>query len=429
MKYRIARYIEKEGLFTLRDNVLLALSGGADSVALLRILLSLGYTCGAAHCNFGLRGEESDADEAFVRRLCSEQGVPLHITRFDTRTYARKHKVSIEMAARELRYRWFDELARTCGYTVVAVAHHRDDSVETMLLNLIRGTGIRGLAGIHPRNGLVVRPLLCVGRDEVTAYLAGIGQAYVTDSSNLQDDYRRNRIRLKLLPLMHAINPSVKSRLFRTGNYLNSVAAVYDKAIKEGKARVWSEEGIHIGALLAEVSPGALLFEILHPLGFNSAQVEEILQATGSQPGKQFVSGLGWRVVRDRERILIRPAEREEDAPPFRLAFEEKEYTAGFVIAADKRVAYFDADKLEGDWVVRKWRKGDVFVPFGMTGKKLVSDFLTDRKFSLLQKENQWVLCCGETIAWVIGERADNRFRIDGSTRRVAVVTVIGESV
>ncbi|MDR0745098.1 MAG: tRNA lysidine(34) synthetase TilS, partial [Mediterranea sp.] len=409
-------------LFTLRDNVLVALSGGADSVALLRVLLSLGYTCSAAHCNFHLRDEESDRDETFVRRLCLEQHVSLHVIDFDTQAYARKQKISIEMAARELRYQWFDELARTCRYTAVAVAHHRDDSVETMLLNLIRSTGIRGLSGIRPRNGKIVRPLLCVTRDEAISYLNSIGQTYVTDSSNLQDEYLRNKIRLKLLPLMQEINPSVKNGLFRTANYLNEIATVYNKAIEEGKARVWSEEGIHIKSLLTEASPGALLFEILHPLGFNSAQVEEIMQSVGSQPGKQFMSGSGWRAIRDRERILIDRAKAAPLTPPFQLTFDEKEYTAGFKMANDKRIAYFDADKLKGGFTVRKWEKGDVFVPFGMTGKKLVSDFLTDRKFSILQKENQWVLCSGETIAWIIGERTDNRFRIDDSTRRVMIV-------
>jgi tRNA(Ile)-lysidine synthase len=425
MKHRIAQYIEKERLLTPNDNILVALSGGADSVALLRVLLSLGYTCHAAHCNFHLRSEESDSDEAFVRRLCGEQGVTLHVTGFDTRAHACRQKISVEMAARELRYRWFDELANTCGYTAVAVAHHRDDSIETMLLNLIRGTGIQGLTGIRPRNGRVVRPLLCITRDEVTDYLHGIGQAYVTDSSNLHDDYLRNKIRLKLLPLMQEINPSVKHGLFRTGNYLHEAATLYSQAIEDGKARVWSAEGIHIKSLLAEASPGALLFEILHPMGFNSAQTEEILLSAGAQSGKQFTSGSGWRAVRDRDHILIRPVGAEgETAPPFRLTFDETDHTPGFPTVSDKRTAHFDADKLRGDLTIRRWRKGDVFVPFGMTGRKLVSDFLTDRKYSIPQKEQQWVLCCGDRIAWIIGERTDNRFRIDRSTRRVITVTL-----
>jgi len=423
MKNRVAQYIEKEKLFTLQDNILVTLSGGADSVALLRILISLGYTCKAAHCNFHLRGNESDRDEAFVRELCKAYKIPLHVMDFDTHTYAHKQKISIEMAARELRYKWFDELMQTYQYTVIAVAHHQDDSIETMLLNLIRGTGIQGLLGIRPKNQNIVRPLLCVNREEIINYLHHIGQNYVTDSTNLQDEYLRNKIRLKLLPLMQEINPSVKVGLFQTGNHLNEVDRVYQKAINEGKARVRTKDGVDMASLLAEPSPSALLFEILHPLGFNSAQIEEILQSITTQPGKQFISNQGWRVIRDRELLLINKVVTNNDpVHPFQLLFEEKEYTPDFEITKNKHIAYFDADKLEGEFVTRKWKAGDLFVPFGMNGKKLISDFLTDKKFSLLQKENQWVLCSGENIIWVIGERTDNRFRIDSTTRCVLIV-------
>lgn len=434
IKHRIAQYIEKEQLLTLQDKVLVTLSGGADSVALLRILLSLGYNCEAAHCNFQLRGEESNRDENFVEQLCHKLNVPLHVICFDTKSYAREHKISIEMAARELRYGWFDALAKEHEYTAIAVAHHQDDSVETMLLNLIRGTGISGLLGIPAKcrnqvstreeNGWIVRPLLCVTRDEITDYLKHIGQDYVVDSTNLQDEYTRNKIRLKLIPMMREINPAIKDRLSQTGNYLSEVAAVYQHAIEEGKSRVRTNEGISISALLSEPSPSALLFELLSPLGFNSSQIDDIMQAViAGQSGKQFTGSKEWRVVRDRDFLLINNIGKEENTtPPFRLVFEEKEYTPGFTISKDKRIAYFDADKLNGELITRKWKQGDTFIPFGMTGKKLVSDFLTDKKFSLVQKENQWVLCCEEKIAWVIGERTDNRFRIDHTTRRVMVV-------
>lgn len=430
IKHRVAHYIEKEGLLTLRDKVLVTLSGGADSVALLRFLLSLGYTCEAAHCNFHLRGEESDRDEAFVRELCREQNIPLHVMDFDTHTYARNQKISIEMAARELRYRWFGELADTYSFSAIAVAHHQDDSVETMLLNLIRGTGINGLLGIRPKNGKIVRPLLCISRSEVIDYLNHLGQEYVTDSTNLQDEYLRNKIRLTLLPLMQEINPSVKEGLFQTANHLNEVATVYHHTIDEGKNRVQTSEGIMISALLAEPSPAALLFEILYPLGFNSAQVEDVMHAIGSQPGKQFVGNQGWRVIRDRELLLISRAGKEEntETPPFQLSFEEAMYTPDFEISKDSHIAYFDTDKLEGTFAVRKWQQGDAFIPFGMTGKKLVSNFLTDKKFSLTQKENQWLLLNGEKIVWVIGQRTDNRFRIDNNTQRVTIVRVVSRN-
>lgn len=425
IQHRISQYIDNERLFSLKDKILVALSGGADSVALLRLLLSFGYTCEAAHCNFHLRGEESDRDESFVRTLCREHHVKLHTTHFETTEYASQHHISIEMAARELRYQWFAEIMKESGSAVVAVAHHKDDSVETLLLNLIRGTGINGLLGIRPKNGDIVRPLLCINREEILNYLQHIGQDYVTDSTNLHDEYTRNKIRLNLLPLMQEINPSVRDSIIDTSNYLSDAARIYAKGIEEGKARVLTEKGIGISALFNEPAPGALLFEIIHPLGFNSAQAKDILTALSGQPGKQF-SGNGWRLIKDREWLLIeKERTTEESTPTFRLEEERIEYTPAFVIPREKTIACFDADKLDGELTLRRWQTGDVFVPFGMTGKKLISDYLTDRKFSISRKEQQWVLCCGERIAWLIGERTDNRFRLDAETRKVLMLRTI----
>lgn len=422
IQHRIKQYIDNERLFSIGDQILVTLSGGADSVALLRLLQSMGYNCEAAHCNFHLRGEESDRDEAFVRGLCRKLNIKLHLTHFNTKEVATERHLSIEMAARELRYAWFAEVKERCGAKVIAVAHHKDDSAETMLLNLIRGTGINGLLGIRPRNGDVVRPLLCVNREEVLNYLQHIGQDYVTDSTNLQDEYTRNKIRLNLLPLMQEINPSVKESLIDTGNHLSDAARLYNKGIEEGKERVLTQKGIAIQALLNEPAPGALLFEIVHPLGFNPAQTKDILASLAGQPGKQFV-GKGWRIIKDREWLLIeREKAEEEHTPSFQLKKDYFDYTADFVIPREKEVACLDADKLKGELTLRKWKAGDAFIPFGMKGKKRVSDYLTDRKFSILQKEQQWVLCCGEEIAWIVGERTDNRFRIEEGTKRVVLL-------
>ena len=229
IQQRVIRYIEKEHLFLPDDKLLVALSGGADSVALLRVLHTAGYQCEAAHCNFHLRGEESNRDERFVRQLCQKYGIHLHTIDFNTTQYATEKHISIEMAARELRYQWFEKIRKECQADVVAVAHHQDDSIETILLNLIRGTGITGLLGIRPRNGTIVRPLLCINREEIIRYLQNIGQDYVTDSTNLEDEYTRNKIRLNLLPLMQEINPSVKNSLIETSNHLNDVATIYNK--------------------------------------------------------------------------------------------------------------------------------------------------------------------------------------------------------
>jgi tRNA(Ile)-lysidine synthase len=425
IQQRIIQYIDKEDLFSSDSNILVALSGGADSVALLCILHAAGYHCEAAHCNFHLRGEESNRDEQFVRQLCKKYEIRLHTVDFDTTRYATENHISIEMAARELRYNWFEEVRTKCQADVIAVAHHQDDSVETILLNLIRGTGITGLLGIRPRNGAIVRPLLCINREEILHYLQSIGQDYVTDSTNLEDEYTRNKIRLNVLPLMQTINPSVKNSLIETSNYLNDVSAIYNRYIEEAKTKITTSEGIRIRELLKEPAPEALLFEILHPLGFNSAQIKDITNSLHGQPGKQF-SSKEWRVIKDRELLLLEKAQSEnKEELPFQIIKEEKEYTPDFLIPREKGIACFDADKLNGEISYRKWQTGDTFVPFGMKGKKKISDYLTDRKFSISQKERQWVLCCGERIAWLIGERTDNRFRIDETTQRIVIYKIV----
>ena len=417
---KVKEFIEKEDLFSKQDKILVALSGGADSVALTRILITLGYHCEAAHCNFELRGEESDRDEDFVRNFCRSLNIKCHSIHFETRRYAAQQSISIEMAARELRYNWFSKICEESDCQVVAVAHHKDDSVETMLLNLIRGTGINGLLGIRPKNGNVVRPLLCASRQEVVEYLHRMNQTYVTDSTNLEDEYTRNKIRLNLLPLMEEINPSVKDGLVKTSSYLNDVSKVYQQAIKESIDRIFitPEKEISIEKLMNEPAPQALLFEVLSPLGFNSTQVEEVYGSLNGQPGKRFISSQ-WQVVKDRELLLIEKVKTANDKP--QIIFEEVLFTKEFVIPKDKNTACFDANKFKGVISIRKWEKGDYFIPFGMKGKKLVSDFMTDSKFSLLKKEQQWVLSCNDQIAWLIGERTDNRFRIDDSTQKVII--------
>ena len=417
---KVKEFIEKEDLFSKQDKILVALSGGADSVALTRILITLGYHCEVAHCNFELRGEESNRDEDFVRNFCRSLNIKCHSIHFETRRYAAQQSISIEMAARELRYNWFSKICEESDCQVVAVAHHKDDSVETMLLNLIRGTGINGLLGIRPKNGNVVRPLLCASRQEVVAYLHRMNQTYVTDSTNLEDEYTRNKIRLNLLPLMEEINPSVKDGLVKTASYLNDISKVYQQAIKESIDRIFitPEKEISIEKLMNEPAPQALLFEVLSPLGFNSTQVEEVYGSLNRQPGKRFISSQ-WQVVKDRELLLIEKVKTANDKP--QIIFEEVLLTKDFVIPKDKNTACFDVNKFKGVISIRKWEKGDYFIPFGMKGKKLVSDFMTDSKFSLLKKEQQWVLSCNDQIAWLIGERTDNRFRIDDSTQKVII--------
>lgn len=435
----VDKYIGKKQLFSLKDKVLVALSGGADSVALLRILLQLGYRCEAAHCNFHLRGDESVRDEEFVRKLCHTYEVPLHTVHFDTQEYAGSKRLSIEMAARELRYNWFEELRREMGFDVIAVAHHRDDSVETFLLNLIRGTGINGLCGIHPKNGTVVRPLLEVSRADILHYLDAIKQDYVTDSTNLQDEYVRNKIRLNILPMMEEINPSVKESIALTASRLEEVARIYRVAMAEGTDFVNDGEGISIERLLRQEAPKSLLYEMLSPLGFNASQVEDIYQCLDGQSGKVFYSA-EWRLLKDRSYLLLQP--RNEQAREKNHSLElpvngELLYgkgrkittavynrTSGFEVRKEKNIACLDADKLQFPLIIRRYGAGDSFVPFGMKGRKLISDYLTDRKFSRQAKEDTFVVCSGDKIIWIVGERIDDRFRIDNDTVRIAQLSI-----
>ena len=430
---KVLRFIEGGSLFKSGSRILVALSGGADSVALLRVLLQAGYDCEAAHCNFRLRGEESDRDEAFVRDLAGKLGVTLHVTHFDTERYASGHKISVEMAARELRYEWFERLRKNIHADVVAVAHHRDDSVETFLLNLVRGTGIDGLRGIRPVNGRIVRPLLCVSRKEILDYLSVLGQAYVTDSTNLETIYKRNKIRLELLPLIKTINPSACTAMLNTMEHLSQVYDIYDQSIKESIGRVVKGNAIQIRQLKKETSPEAVLYEILNRYNFNPQQIKDIFRDIDGISGKIYYSKTN-RLIRNRNELIIAELSDERNCdtlifdffnysaylPIGIVTYNVEEYHKDYAIDKNPDYAYLDYERLpEKTIYARRWQKGDKFVPFGMTGRKNVSDFLTDTKVRQDQKDEIFVVCSGNEIVWLIGKRSDNRFRITEKTRKV----------
>ena len=410
-------------MFGKTDKVLVALSGGADSVALLRVLLHLGYRCEAAHCNFHLRGEESMRDEAFVVSLTEKLGVRLYRTDFDTEAYAAAKGISIEMAARDLRYEWFGNLREEIGAEVIAVAHHRNDSVETLLLNLVRGTGINGLRGIRAVNGRVVRPLLCVDRNEILSYLERLGQNFVTDSTNLQDNFTRNKIRHQVIPVLETINPSAVEAMADTAARLSEVAEIYGKAMEAAVARVVTD-GISLDAeaLWHETAPKSVLHEVLYPLGTNVSQQRDIYRCLRSgESGKVFYTATHVLLV-DHGRLCWKPKETVERKPV--LKWELVEVDDSFVVPKDIAVACLDADKINGALTLRRWRSGDRFVPFGMTGFKSVRNYLRDRKQSLFDKERQLVVCSGDDIVWVVEERTDNRFRVTPETRKVLRIWV-----
>lgn len=425
-KKRIQHFIEENNLFGFNDKVLVALSGGADSVALLRVLTELGYLCECAHCNFHLRGEESDRDEQFVRSLCQEHQIPLHVKHFETESYAKEKQISIEMAARELRYAWFEELRNETKSMVIAVAHHRDDSVETFLLNLIRGTGINGLKGIQAKNGHIVRPLLETSRENILNYLDHLQQNYVTDSTNQQDEYMRNKIRLNLLPMMKEMNPSIMESIQDTAEKLAEAANIYNqnrKEILETSIQTTSDGYmLPIRTILEDTAPQSLLHEWLSPVGFNSSQIKDIHQSLkNEQSGKLFISNK-WELLRDRNFLILQPKQKEENIPE--IIIETIEVDNDFILLKDKNIACLDADKVALPLEIRKWKKGDKFFPFGMKGQKKVSDYLTDKKFSLFQKEKQYVACSEGKIVWLIGERTDERFKITERTQRALILKI-----
>ena len=420
-KQDILNFIDSKRLFTLKDKVLIALSGGADSVALLRILVDAGYKCEAAHCNFHLRGEESDRDEMFVTDLCSRLEVPLHVVHFNTVEYAANNKLSIEMAARELRYNWFETIRRDSGAEVIAVAHHQDDSVETFLLNLVRGAGVNGLKGIAVKNGWVVRPMLNVTRKDILDYLDFLKQDFVTDSTNLEDEYMRNKIRLNILPMLKELNSAAPQKIAETAERMADVAMVYNACMEQARERVMDNGNIVIECLLEELVPQALLFEILYPMGFNGSQVKDVFASIVGQPGKRFLSEK-YEVVRDRDMFIIN--RRDEEIAEPRINVITVDVTADFVVPRNKEVCCIDADMVNHHLTIRRWKQGDKFVPFGMKGKKNVSDYLTDRKLSIVAKQQQYVVCCGERIVWLVNERTDDRFRVTEDTKRVMIITV-----
>ena len=441
MTTQVNAFITTNKLLSHDTKHLVALSGGADSVALLRVLLSLGYDIEAMHCNFHLRGDESDRDELFCKELCSALNVPLHIAHFDTKTYAALHHVSIEMAARELRYGYFEQLRRDLDAASICVAHHKDDSAETLLMNIARGTGIMGLTAIRPQNGHIIRPLLCVTRAEIEAYLARLHQPYVTDSTNLVDDVTRNKVRLDIMPLLKDINPSVIEAMSSTAQHVQEALPLLNEALAAYRRQVIcpisDNLSIDISKLLQCPSPRYLLFDLLSDEGFTPAIITQIANHLDSQTGTSWTCG-DKRCIIDRGNLLItaQPTAFADMPLPIegnyvladgtRLVITREAVTQDFHIDRSPDVAILDAATVTFPLCLRRVRQGDRFVPFGMRGSRLVSDFLTDRKLSLVQKEQQ--LCLTDStgdIVWLVGQRINNKNSVTPDTINVLRVRYI----
>lgn len=431
---KVREFVYEHQLLEDDSEIIIGVSGGADSMALLDILIQLGYECIVAHCNFHLRGDESNRDSQFVKNYCQKHEIKFTSIDFDTFGYMEEHSISLEMAARDLRYKWFEETRIKYNADKIAIAHHRDDSIETVLINLIRGTGIKGLTGISASNGNIVRPLLCLSRSEIIEYLAENKIEFVTDSTNNENEYIRNKIRLDIIPLLQTINPSVTKTIQKTSENLSSVEKIYNQSISQSKQRIFSQDRINVDLLLKENEPKTVLFEILNPYGFNSDIVQDIFSAAKGISGKIFYSE-NYVLVKDRNYFILKEKVETNNTIyyieegtfninyPLKLNIEVYENSPSSSIVKNKDIIYLDKNKLSFPLTIRKWQKGDKFVPFGMKGSKKISDYFSDNKFSIIDKKNVWLLCSDDKVVWIIGERTDERFRITSNTKTILKIT------
>ena len=453
---QVRHFAHHHQLFTPRGKYIIALSGGADSVSLLLVLKhlesELDISLEAAHCNFHLRGDESLRDEQFCQQLCRRLHVPLHLVHFDTHAYADLHHVSIEMSARDLRYAYFEQLRRDIHAHDICVAHHRDDSVETLLLNLVRGTGLRGLRGIQPRNAHIIRPLLSHSRQQIEQYLDALGESYVTDSTNLHNDVKRNKIRLNVIPLLRELNPSASQSIFETSLRVTEALKIFDDAIQHAIADVTTPQTqnsklktqnspliISVDRLKQQPSPEYTLHEILSPRGFTSAQIEQIYTSLDTNPTGKIITSCTHELAFDRSTLILQPKTPTALVRPMhipetgtyvlsdnlKLKVETEECGDRYEPSRTADCASLDASDIKFPLTLRHIQPGDRFVPFGMTGTKLLSDYLTDRKKNIFEKRAQLVLTdAQQRILWLVGERTDNRFRITPHTQQALRLTL-----
>ena len=438
MQEQFIQNIDAKKLIRAGQKILLAVSGGIDSMVLMHLFENSGSDYGVVHCNFQLRGEESDGDEKFVREQVQMHGIPSFFKTFDTTEYARLNGISIEMAARELRYNYFHKIRLKYDYDLIATAHHQDDLIETFFLNLSRKTGIKGLTGIKDKSGNLIRPLLFAGRQEIEAYAAKHYIEYREDSSNNEVVFQRNYLRHKILPLFSELNPAFKKNLLASIDNLRDAENVYISVLKKDKETVVVENDgviqIDIEKLRTTQFPQLLLLEVLSPLNFNSSVVDEVFHSLEAESGKQFFSKTH-RLVKDRDQFFISELKESEEKiyyieeddvelfEPFDILVQKAD-SVNFDIIKRSNVACIDYDIIQFPLLIRKWKQGDYFQPLGMTGIKKVSDFLIDRKVPLHEKENVWLLCSGKKIVWIMGLRLDERFKVTSDTKKVLVLKI-----
>lgn len=435
MLERFKDYINANNLIRQESKVLLAVSGGIDSVIMTELFKLSGLDFSIAHCNFHLRGVESNEDALFVEALSKEAKVEFHLTDFDTTGYAAENKLSIQMAARQLRVNWLEAIVKQYGYQSYATAHHQDDQIETFMINLLRGCGISGLHGILPKKGLLIHPMLYTNRAEIEAFARENNILFREDSSNHKNDYLRNKIRHNLIPVLMKIEPGFQKIFTENIERFQQVEDIYQQQIQLVNSKLVTKEKdrllISVTALLALNSAESYLFEIVSDYGFNFYQVKDIVLSLNKQSGKKYFSK-SHILVKDRDYLILDKKMSESELmeytieskiscinDPINLEFKNCTNDPAIFYNKNKNLAFLDRDKLKFPLKIRKWEKGDSFYPLGMKGKKLISDYLVDNKISIADKKKIWLLISDGQIVWIIGQRMDNRYRISAETKNV----------
>ena len=442
MLNEFSQHITKELPFLKDKKLLIAISGGIDSVVLTHLFYELEYSISLAHCNFRLRGKESDGDEAFVEDLAKKLDIPVFIKKFDTLQFASEEKLSVQLAARKLRYDWFNELLHQKQYDYLLTAHHADDAVETYLINLSRGTGLDGLTGIPKQNGKIIRPLLPFSREQIEKYAKEQNIDWREDSTNEETKYLRNKIRHKIIPILKELNPNFLNGFSKTQDNLQGIRVIADDRIEEVSKDVISESAdksviqFNIEKLKELSNPKAYLFEMLKKYGFTEwNDVENLLN---TQSGK-YVYSNSHKLLKDREFLLLSKIIDSISEAVFFIEkdnlFLKTEKIALKITEIDKPISslkalpstsiLIDKDLLKFPLIVRKWKEGDYFYPFGMKGKKKISKYFKDQKISNFEKENSWLLCSENDIVWVVGQRSDDRFKITDKTKHIVQIEIL----
>ena len=430
MLKQLKNHIENVLPFLKEGKLLITISGGIDSVVLAHLCYKLKLDVAFAHCNFNLRGDESDADEDFVLELAEDLNAEVFIESFDTDEYANQYKLSTQMAARELRYNWFNEIAEQLGFDYILTAHHADDDLETFLINLSRGTGLDGLTGIPEINDNIVRPLLLFSRNDIETYAKANKLKWREDSSNESTKYLRNKLRHEVIPKLKEVNPRFLQNFIKTQEFLQDSKSIIDDKIDDVAENIITE--VTENEILFDVlklqqlsNPKAYLYELLKDYGFT--EWKDVLTLLEAQSGKQLFSKTH-RLLKDRE-VLILTKNTPEDEEIISISETDNQIETPIGILrfesnhqihkSNKSTAFIDKDLLKFPLTVRKWKEGDYFYPFGMKGKKKLSKFFKDEKLSLVAKENTWLLCSKNDIVWIINQRPDNRFKVTKNTNSI----------